>query len=309
MICAFHSAIFAIAHENLRDPAPSADSLGKDWTWPPYIVIPLILTAAAFFLGTIQQRKRTGKLPALTIAYFSAGVLSLLIALDSPIHEISEQLFWVHMTQHEIFMLISAPLLVLSRPLITFLWALPKNWRIRTTAVANAKIVKRAWLAISAPVSAWLLHAAALWLWHAPIFFVSAMQSELVHAAQHTSFLGTALLFWWALINNHSRRLGYGGALLYIFTTITHMSLLGAWLTFSAKVWYTPYLQTAPAWHLTALEDQQIGGLIMWIPAGVLLTFVMLGLFIKWLQQSQRRWEYTRTAELMRSGAGVAHET
>lgn len=309
MYCPLHSASFALVYEVSGSPSRATEFLRAEWTWPAYIVVPLVLAAAGFCFGAIQQRKRTGKLPVVSVAYFSAGLLSLIIALDSPIHELSEQLFWVHMTQHEILMLISAPLLVLSGPLVTFLWALPRNWRIRTAAVGNARVVKRTWLAISAPVAAWFLHAVALWLWHAPILFVAAMRSDAIHAAQHISFLGTALLFWWTLLHNHSRRLGYGGALLYVFTTITHMSLLGAWLTFSAKVWYTPYLQTAPAWNLTALEDQQIGGLIMWIPAGVLLTFVMLGLFIKWLQQSQRRWEYTRTAELMRGGAGVAHET
>jgi cytochrome c oxidase assembly factor CtaG len=300
----------AFVAEGFRSPADSAIAEVRNfgWTWPLYIAIPLFVTAAAFALGVLKQRARTGSFPARSAALFAGGLLSLIIALDSPIHELSERLFWVHMTQHEILMLVSAPLLVMSRPLVSLLWAMPRTWRVRAGTVAKSKIVRRAWLAISAPVAAWLLHGAALWLWHAPALFVAALQSELVHAAQHISFLGTALLFWWALLSNHGLRLGYGGALLYVFTTITHMSFLGAWLTFSARVWYAPYLQTAPAWHLSALEDQQIGGLVMWIPAGVLLTAVMLVLFIKWMQQSQQRWEYTRTAELMRA-AGVAHET
>jgi cytochrome c oxidase assembly factor CtaG len=306
---ALQSGILAVATEagsNLS--SSSVSELMTAWTWPIYIALPLFLTAAVFVIGLLNEHKRTLRFPVKSAAYFCAGLVSLIIALDSPIHELSEQLFWVHMTQHEILMLISAPLLVMSRPLVTFLWAVPKSWRIRTGALANSKLFKRAWLVVSAPLAAWLLHAIALWLWHAPILFVAAMQNEAIHAAQHISFLGTAILFWWALLNNHGRRLGYGGALLYLFTTITHMSLLGAWLTFSAKVWYTPYLQTAPAWHLTALEDQQIGGLIMWIPAGTILTLLMLALFIRWVQDSQRRWEYTRTAEVMRS-AGVLRET
>ena|SRR5438067_7220793 len=131
------------------------------------------------------------------------------------------------------------------------------------------------------------------------------LSSDLVHAAQHISFFGTALLFWWALLHRHGGRLGYGGAILYVFTTAIHTSVLGAWLTFSPRIWYPPYLQTAPSWHLTALEDQQLGGLIMWIPAGTLLTIVALFLLRKWMGLSEKRWEYTKTGALIRTSSGA----
>jgi cytochrome c oxidase assembly factor CtaG len=153
---------------------------------------------------------------------------------------------------------------------------------------------------LSAPLAAWLIHALALWLWHAPVLFIATLNSDLIHALQHISFLGSALLFWWALLENHGGRLGYGGAILYVFTTAVHTSVLGAWLTFAPTVWYTPYAATAPAWHLTALQDQQLGGLIMWIPAGVLLTAIGLGLLMKLVGESERRWQYTQLAALVR---------
>lgn len=159
---------------------------------------------------------------------------------------------------------------------------------------------------ISTPLATWLLSAAALWIWHAPTWFSATLHSHAIHAAQHASFLGTSLLFWWALFDQHGGRLGYGGAVMYVFTTIIHTSVLGALLTFAPRVWYTPYLATAPAWHLTALEDQQIGGLIMWVPAGTLLTVIGLVLLVKWLNESERRWEYTRTAAFIRASGGGA---
>ena len=128
------------------------------------------------------------------------------VTLDSPMHELSEQLFWVHMTQHEALVLVSAPLLVLGRPLVPFLWALPAPWRNAAGDVSKSRAFKRAWLWISAPVSAWLLHAAALWAWHAPVLFTAAVENDFWHAAQHISFLGTALLFWWALLDGHGGR-------------------------------------------------------------------------------------------------------
>jgi putative membrane protein len=221
-------------------------------------------------------------------------------------HEIGEQLFWVHMTQHEVLMLISAPLLILAQPAPTFLFALPEGWRLRAARAAQARIIQKAWLLVSAPVAAWMLHAAALWLWHAPKFFEVTLASPGAHAAQHISFFGTALLFWWSLFHQHAGKLGYGGAILYVFTTAIHTSVLGALLTFAPRVWYRAYAQTAPLWGLTALQDQQIGGLIMWVPAGTLLTVVALGLLAKWMSHSDRRWQYTRTAELIRAAQGAA---
>jgi cytochrome c oxidase assembly factor CtaG len=252
------------------------------------------------------MRERGARLRPFALVCFASGWISLFLALESPMHEISEQLFWVHMTQHEILMLVSAPLLVLSQPAAPLLFALPEKWRARLKDVEEAKLVRHAWLAISAPVAAWMLHAIALWAWHAPTLFDAALESEWVHAAQHTSFFGTALLFWWTLLHKHASRLGYGGAILYVFTTATHTSVLGALLTFAPRVWYGPYIRTAPLWGLTALQDQQLGGLIMWVPAGTLLTIVALALLAQWLKHSDRRWEYTRTAELIRASQGAA---
>jgi putative membrane protein len=276
-----------------------------NWSWPPVIVTALALTAILYTIGTTRMLRRSSKprLHAPAIAFFVAGWLSLLIALDSPLHEIGEQLFWVHMTQHEILMLISAPQLVLGRPLIPFLWALPQRWREQVANIGRARSFRTIWDGFSSPVSAWLISALGLWVWHLPWLFDKTLQNDWMHAAQHTTFLLTALLFWWPL-TNPAPRFGYGAAIVYVFATALHTSILGALLTFAPHPWYSPYVATAPLWHLTALEDQQLGGLIMWIPAGTLLIAVGLWLLVKWLNQSQVRWQYTRMAELARLSQG-----
>jgi putative membrane protein len=273
----------------------------NQWTWPPVILIPLLLTAGLYVLGVMRMLRRTNKRRAFLwpILSFALGWISLVLALDSPLHELGEQLFWVHMTQHEILMLVSAPLLVLGRPLIAFLWALSPACREAAASVGRLRIFKKGWVFTSAPLSAWLVSALALWIWHVPWLFDQTLRSDWIHAAQHTTFLVTALIFWWPVVNR-TPALDYGGGLVYIFTTILHTSVLGALLTFSTRPWYSSYVTSAPAWHLTALEDQQIGGLIMWIPAGTLLLIVALLLLVKWLQESQTRWQYTRMAELGR---------
>jgi cytochrome c oxidase assembly factor CtaG len=273
----------------------------SDWTWPPFIIIPLLFILGLYFVGLTKMYRGRARssISRWRIASFMAGWLSLLIALDSPIHELGEQLFWVHMTQHEIMMLISAPLIVLGRPLIVFTWAMPERWRQPLGRVSKWRFTRGLWNVATLPLVAWILHALALWLWHAPILFDATLSSDFIHALQHISFFGTALLFWWALVYGHRGRLGYGGSLLYVFTTAVHSSVLGALLTFSSRAWYSPYFSTAPAWHLTALEDQQVGGLIMWIPAGTLLVLVSLGLLVKWIAESDRRWKYTQASAVV----------
>ena len=271
------------------------------WTWPLAIVVPLFVLLAVYLIGLIRMssgKSRAGINKRSTLC-FAVGWLSLLLALDSPIHELGERLFWVHMTQHEILVLISAPLLLLGRPMLVLMWAMPETWRTRVARLGKAQPVETIWAALSAPVAAWCIHAAALWIWHAPPFFDATLRSDAVHAAQHLSFFGSALLFWWPLAHRHAGRLGYGAAALYVFTTAVHTSVLGALLTFSARVWYPPYALTAPQWGLSALEDQQLGGLIMWIPAGTVLLLITLFLLAKWMKYSEHRWQFTRTASLV----------
>jgi putative membrane protein len=298
---------FALALTPVMARAEDETPIGTmpGWTWPPEIIVPLILLALIYAAGTAkiwrrEARRASSRLPALS---FALGWLSLVIALDSPLHELGEQLFWVHMTQHEILMLISAPLIILGRPLLPLLWVLPERERRRILAWRRIRGVKSLWHMATAPITAWLLFAAALWIWHTPALYNATISNDWMHAAQHMSFLAASLLFWWSLIDRSGRKVGYGGALLYVFTTGIHATALAALLTLSPSVWYPSYLSTAPAWHLSALEDQQIGGLIMWIPASVISLFIALALLVQWLQESDRRWTYSRTAQVLRSAA------
>lgn len=297
-------APFAVSQFALGEDAACHTFSCTPWTWPAYIIVPIVLTAFLYLIGILKMSRRQRRLglPLFAVLSFTLGLVSLIIALDSPMHEIGEQLFWVHMTQHEVLMLISAPLLVLGRPLLPFLWALPNRWRNFVAEVSRSRAFGKSWNALSAPLTVWLLSAFALLIWHAPPLFDKTLRSDSVHAAQHISFLGTALLFWWTL-TAHSRRLGYGAALLYVFTTAIYTSVLGALLALSPHLWYSSYAESSQLWGLTPLEDQQIGGLIMWVPGGTVLLIVCLVLLVRWMRESQRRWQYTGTAALMRLAA------
>jgi putative membrane protein len=219
---------------------------------------------------------------------FAAGWLALFAALLSPLDPLGGALFSAHMLQHEVMMLLAAPLLAVGRPLGAFVWGLPQRWRRPAWTAVRAGGLQASVRWLSRPLVAWSVHAAALWIWHVPALFERAVQSEPVHVAQHLTFFVSALLFWWAILRPGLRRDTFGLATLYILTTAMHTSLLGALLTFAPFAWYPVYDATAPAWGLTGLEDQQLGGLIMWVPAGFVYLAIALLLFATWLRSLDR---------------------
>jgi PQQ-dependent catabolism-associated beta-propeller protein len=193
------------------------------------------------------------------------------------------------MTQHELLMLVAAPLIVLGRPVVAFLWFVPVMWSRRMGQWTKARWFQRGWKSITMPLAAWAIHAVALWIWHVPVLFQATLRSDLVHTLQHVCFLGSALLFWWALIHGPHGALGYGAAALYVFTTSVHSGILGALITFAGTILYPAYRESTASWGLTPLEDQQLGGLIMWVPAGVVYVVAGLALCAGWLRESDRR--------------------
>jgi cytochrome c oxidase assembly factor CtaG len=259
----------------------------RAWSFEPLVVISLIVTALLFIIGLHRLKGRS--IRPWEALCFALGWLALFVALVSPLHAWGQVLFSAHMTQHEILMLVAAPLLVLGRPLIAFLWALPLNWSRRLGNIAKTGTLNRLWRTFTIPFVAWVVHAVALWVWHIPLLFDSVLHYESVHTAQHLSFLVSALLFWWALIHGPQGAMGYGAGVLYLFTTSMHSGLLGALITLAGSVWYPSYVGLTNSWGLTPLEDQQLGGLIMWIPAGLVYVIAGLALFAGWLREADLR--------------------
>jgi cytochrome c oxidase assembly factor CtaG len=274
----------------------ASDGLWAAWDWEPGIVIPLGISAVLYARGLrLLWDEHVGRgIRVWEATSFGLGWVIAALTLLSPLHALSEQLFSAHMIQHELLMAVAAPLLVLGRPLLPMLWALPSSARRRIGRVTRHGEVRGAWQLISRPIVAFVVHGVAIWLWHIPALFQATLASDAVHALQHVSFLGSALLFWWAIIHGHApggraRATSFGLAVLLLFGTALHSGALGALLTFSHTVWYPIYASSAASWHLTPLEDQQIAGLIMWIPATFAYLVAALALFASWLRASEER--------------------
>lgn len=275
----------AAAHElpGLNPDTLAAAWSAQAWLWALWGLPGLLVLAG---IARVWRQAGAGSgISRLQALAFLGGWLSLGLTLLSPLDALGEVLFWAHMVQHEVMMLVAAPLLVLARPLGALVWGLPARWRPGAAALARGLGLQAAMRALTRPAVAWWVHAVVLWGWHAPFLFSAALRLRWVHELQHTSFLLGALVFWWALLQGRGRG-REGVAVFYLFTTLLHTGLLGALLTFSDRAWYAPYEATAPAWGLSAVQDQQLGGLIMWVPGGVAYLAAALALCAAWLRSS-----------------------
>jgi cytochrome c oxidase assembly factor CtaG len=266
--------------------AACREAVLSQWETPAGIVLPLTISAVWYAVGVRASRTRAPRRGIRTreIACFIAGWLTLVIALVSPLHPLGEQLFSAHMVQHTLLMTVAAPLLVLGRPLTPFIWALPASWRRPVGRWASHGPLAPLWRTLTRPGTAWIIQAVVLCGWHMPALYSAVLRSESIHALQHTCFLASALLFWWSVL--HMRAARYGTAVISLFTTAMYSGALGALITVAPVAWYPFYAGTAPMWGLTALEDQQLAGLIMWIPGGVSYLIAALVLFVLWLRAS-----------------------
>ncbi len=266
--------------------------LATAWTTDPVQLIGLALAGWMYGRGLVRlwRAAQPGRgVRRWEAASFAIGWLVLVVALVSPLHAMGEVLFSAHMVQHELLMVVAAPLLVLGRPLIPFVWAMSPRWRRITGSWSKTPAIRVPWRVLTHPMSAWLIYAVTLWVWHLPQLYQASLAHEWVHALQHVSFLGSALLFWWALLQGHDEAMASGAAILYVFTTMLHNGLLGALLTFATTVWYPAYYATTGPWGLTPLEDQQLAGLIMWIPAGISYLVAALVVLARWLRLAEWR--------------------
>ena len=275
----------ALVHEG----APLAPhDLWSAWSLEPAVLAGLAVTALLYARGMSRLRaRRSRRLGArrLEAVAFWAGWGTLAFALVSPLHPLGEALLSAHMAQHELIMALAAPLLVLGRPLVVTLWGLSP--RARRVVGRWVSALRPAWRALSRIEVAWLLHALAIVGWHLPGLYQRTLDSALIHSLQHSSFLLTALLFWWSVLPGAVLRGRHGAAILSLFATMVYTGGLGALLTLGRAGWYPAYGEAAPLWGLTPLEDQQLAGLIMWVPGGLSYLLATGWLVIDWLRVSE----------------------
>jgi putative membrane protein len=264
----------------------------KSWDLDPTLLLALACGWAFYSRGVLAMWERAGVGRGVTrgqAGAFAGGMAVLLLALVSPLDGVSEQLSSAHMLQHMLLMLVAAPLFAAGTPIPVLLHALPHGWRGRAGSVVRRL---EGWYAPGSawgqPLLMWGLFAVTLWIWHLPALYGAALRSRLVHDCQHLAFLGSSYLFWRVLLDPVRRfRMSRGLGVLYLFGTCLHASALGIFMTFSPRVWYVDYGSSVPLWGTTALEDQQLAGLLMWMPGCLVYAAAAALLFSWWLREGQ----------------------
>ena len=266
----------------------------REWGAPPIEMALMLLPAIWYALGLRALWHSAGAGHGVSrsrAASFAAGVAVLALALASPIDAAAEALFSAHMVQHLLLILAAAPLLVCGAPALPAVWALPRASRRAIGKWWHGAVALRAVVhAVTTPGAAFVLHFVAVWFWHMPAPYQAALRAPGVHALEHISFLGTALVFWWTVATPLGRpRASEATGLAMIVGTLVHSGALGALLMFARAPWYPAHDAGARAWGMTPMDDQQLAGLIMWIPAGAVYVAAAGWRFVEWMRRDERQ--------------------
>jgi cytochrome c oxidase assembly factor CtaG len=263
------------------------DLLLSTWDWEPSVAIGCAALAIAYLLLARPRQ-------LLKTALFLSGVLILLIGLVSPIDTLGDRaLLSAHVLQHFLLALIIPPLWLLGMPQKLAEAALRIRW------------VARAEHLFSRPAVSWPLGVVPMIGWHIPALFNAALGSEPLHIFQHLSFLVSGTIFWWPILGPLAdRRPGPLASIAYLFSACTACSILGAALTFMPVGGYPSYAQAAgqdellrlvrTGWGLDPKTDQQIGGLLMWVPGCLVYLTAILASVARWFAAAESPAEAVR---------------
>lgn len=292
------SASAAFAHPSglpaLKERADFVVDNAADWIafdLHPSILIGILTLTLLYNLAVTVWRVRFGwsKTPVepKQRGLFHATMILLFFTLDGPLHHLADNLlFSAHMLQHMILQLLWAPLLIISVP----------DWLWRVILLKNPTVAVMArWL--TRPMVAFVLYNGVIFGWHFPDFYNAALSYHPLHIFQHLVFMSTAIVMWWVMISPLPElRASYGKRMVFILINMLMMKALGLMLSMSDHVLYTFYLTQPRAWGMDALSDQQLGGMLMWLPGGALL----------WAGLGRVWWQWVRTGTPARGLTGIA---
>ncbi|HXX38663.1 MAG TPA: cytochrome c oxidase assembly protein [bacterium] len=237
-----------------------------DWFWDPMTMAALALTAVSY-LWILQRFPRQ----AAHAGSFWAGFLVLVIALLSPIHTGAAYLFWLHMVQHMLLMIVVPPLIVLGMPTGALGW------------VYRRRGLRRLHRFVWSPGVATILYNGVFLLWHVPAMYDATLWSVWIHTIEHASFVAVGLVFWGVVAFPGARRPALGWRFVMLMASNVVDFLVGLTFAFSNRPFYLPYTHVPRLWGFTPLADQRLGGLVMWVGGQMMYTVPMLALLYWWI--------------------------
>ena len=280
----------ALAH-GAGAPAPTFPAFLLRWSFDPLPLVAILGAGAAYLWGTrrINRAHPDNRQSPYRSWLFFAGLAALGVALLSPIEAYEGSLFSVHMVQHMLLELVAAPLLLAGAPITLALRVARPSIRRRLLMVLQSRVVH----VISFPVVAWVLFAAVNWGWHFSVLYDQALENQALHHLQHAIFLGAALLFWWPVVGADPSpwRLPHPVRLLYLFLAMPQNSFLGVALMSASTVLYPHYVTNLRGWGPSPIDDQALGGVIMWAVGDLAFLAAMMVVVVLWMRHEDRRTE------------------
>lgn len=257
----------------------------SQWTFDAAGFLAVLCAGVFYGIGLYQIRRRAGRrrvvTPGATVCFWS-GLAVTLLALDSPVGALDDVMFSAHMAQHILLGLVAPLLIVLGKPMVVFAWALDppvrrlleREWR----ASPLGRIRRRSVWVIAAAVG---FHVGSWWLWHLPPTFDAALRYDTVHLLEHAMLFASGLALWW-VVTGVRRRARTGLAIIALFAAHTGTGILAALIVLSNHPLYH-VADELHRWHLGAMADQEIGGVLMWVPGGFVYLGVVSALVVRWL--------------------------
>ncbi|NDJ84697.1 MAG: cytochrome c oxidase assembly protein [Chloroflexi bacterium] len=273
---------------------PTFRAFLQSWDWRLDIIVVLLAFGLAYTAGWLRLRRKGAKLAnRWRLGSYYLGLVFLVIALMSGIDTFQTQLFFIHMVQHVFLFMLAPPLLLLANPMPFLMWAIPGPERRQIARLFTQRSRFRKMLvSVTTPTVIWFIFAANLWLWHDPNPYNAAITNDFLHDIEHWLFFITGLGFWWHVTNAapkfHRQRTDAARMALIIMVYFQNL-LLGVAITMSPDVIYTHYESVPRVWGISVMQDQMLGGLIMWIPGGMMYLIALLILIARMIDRSERR--------------------
>jgi cytochrome c oxidase assembly factor CtaG len=272
---------------------PVLTTVFQSWTFDPWIITPLGLSAGIYLRGWRDLHRRLPRrFTVWRLIAFQAGLLTLFLALASPLHPLAELLLQFHMIQHLLLMMVVPPLLWLGAPILPLLRGLPRPvlQYLLGTFFGSTALQRRAHF-LTHPIVCLLAFTVSNVAWHLPSLYELALRSEFWHNVQHICFLGTGLLFWWPVVQPwpSRRRWPQWAMIPYLLIADIQNTALSAFLMFSERILYPTYASVPRLWAISAIDDQAAAGAIMWVPGSVIFLIPVAILAIRLLDSPRTR--------------------
>jgi cytochrome c oxidase assembly factor CtaG len=253
--------------------SPVARAAWESWSVPGWATMLLLLTAIVYLRGWRRlARLRPTRFPGWRLGCFLAGLAILWAAIASPLDALGSLLLSAHMVQHLLLMVAAPPLILLGAPILPLLRGLPRRFVREALGPFLAwPVLERLGGALTHPVSGLVALTAAMWGWHVPAAYELALRSPAWHDVEHACFVGTSLLFWWPVVVPWPSRRRWPASMtpLYLLAGSVANTALAAVLTFSDRVLYPTYEATSGLFGMSALSDQTLAGVLMWVPGSL----------------------------------------